>query len=237
MAIGVPSQRTAGTSDTDATSYATASISPASSVLMVVGLLNSRGSAPTAPGIATTGLNLGAFTAIGTVVTPNDIARISAWWCDTGGSPGTGTIDFSFSGATQTGAQWVVWEISGANLSSPIVRSATNNASATTSCTVTLTNDTWAVTGSFHGITGTDVVTQGSGFSALGNQSGSAPARRLRGQYLVGIDVTAEMTTAGNVDWGAVGFGIAEAATGGFSVDSVTGARRIGWRRHRCAAW
>lgn len=132
-------------SDTDATSYATASVSPTANLLELLAVHN--GDAATPPPTPTvTGCNL-TWVQVATVLFGDDLAvhRRLTLFRAMGASPTTGALTIDFAGATEAGCAWSLDEFtnadtSGTNGSGAIVQSPTNKSatSGVSSLTVTL---------------------------------------------------------------------------------------------------
>lgn len=136
MAIGCTSP-TAGGSDTDATSYTTASITPVADRLYLLAVLNSRsGAAATVPTVTGAGLTwVQVDTQAFASGSPNQRC-ITVFRAMGSGSAGALTIDFG--GVTQTGGIWQLSEFtgvatSGTDGSGAVVQVVKTSASAATS--------------------------------------------------------------------------------------------------------
>lgn len=130
---------TSGTSATDLTSYATASISPTANRLVIAVVAASTGSGQTTP--TASGGGMTTWTQVNSFI--HGVSGVTTMFRALQASPGSGTLTFSFGAVTQVRCLWSVFEISGidtggTNGSAAIVQSATNNAAPGTSLTVTL---------------------------------------------------------------------------------------------------
>jgi len=109
-----------GGSTTDASSFATASVSPGSDRWLVADVASGKSVGPiTQPTVS--GLSLTWFTEnfSQSAAGARAASRFYAW---TGTSPGSGAVTFDFVGDTQTSATWAVYEITGASTSDPFVQ-------------------------------------------------------------------------------------------------------------------
>ena len=113
---------TSGSSDTDATSYATASITPTASRLLIAcyhSVNLTEGIDPTQPTLTGNGLT---WTVVDSWVYRQfgDRYRLSVAAANTGGSPSTGTITFDHGAQTEEGASWSVFELNGTDVSNGV---------------------------------------------------------------------------------------------------------------------
>lgn len=170
---------TQGTKTTDATSAATASITPTANALVIATVISRRGDSgeptePTASGNGLTWVSLGsAYTDTG-----GASRKKVTWFRAMGSSPSAGAVTFSFS-ETQTSFTWAIDEFtgvdtSGTNGSGAIVQSVINNqdssTGAATSNTATLAafgSANNATYGSFAGDQSLTPVAVGSGFTQI----------------------------------------------------------------------
>jgi hypothetical protein len=135
---------TSGSSATDTTSYATASVSPTASRLIIVAVHNAAQSAVNAApptGVAGAGLT---FAALGTAQSDTTFGTAVSFWRAMSASPGTGALTITFAN-TQTAVNWSVFELAGVDTSGSNGAGAVNtntagnkNAGATASATATL---------------------------------------------------------------------------------------------------
>lgn len=132
----------AGNSNTSATSYTTASITPVANQLTLVAVLNSKATLPDIPTLSGNGLT---YVQIATVVfntTSSPLRRLTLFRA-LGASPSAGAITIDFAGATQTGATWQVQpfagvDTSGSNGSGAVQRHAIAVADSAATLQVTL---------------------------------------------------------------------------------------------------
>lgn len=213
-------------SQTDATSYATASVTPASNKLQLLACVTRHGSAtpntPTASGCSLTWVAI-TNTHFDTSGSQRKLTLFRAM----GSSPSTGAITIDYAGQTQTGQAWALIEVTGADTSGTdgsgaIVQSKANQNTTGTVNTLTVTLDSSpdANNGIFacFGIgDGTLTFSPGSGFTELTDQANGAEANlAMTTMYdAAGGDTTADTTMTGNSEVGgiAVEIKIASAVT------------------------
>lgn len=209
MAISA-SNLTANYSDTDATSYETASISPTTSrlLLLAVESLTDISATPTIP------------TATGCGLTWQQVATVAY---DTGstqrgrltilramGSPSSGAVTISF-GQTQASCVWSIDEFADVatdctNGVRAVVQSSTGESSGTDAPSVSLlsfgdaTNN--ATYGAFSKQGNPSGFTQGGGFTLLGNATSTTPRTRLSTEWKLGEDTVVDGSTSGNTSPG-----------------------------------
>ena len=109
-----------GGSTVDASSFATASVSPGADRWLVADVASGKSTGPiTQPTVS--GLSLTWFTEnfSQSAAGARAMSRFYAW---TGAAPGSGAVTFDFVGDTQTSATWAVYEITGASTSDPFVQ-------------------------------------------------------------------------------------------------------------------
>ena len=240
MALGTPSVPTNGTgnSTTPTDPQSSGSITLTANTPGLIIAVASRNPATTIA-VSTTGLTVGTITAIrsvtyGTQASPT--RRLSAWWYPGSATPGTGTFDFDF-GAGPNGYAYAIVEWPGMDTVAPIVNDDFANADSSTSPLVTLANGTWdATVGIFANGDSTLALTLGSGFGVLfANQTVAASnSFRLRGEYVVGKDLTVDMSQTA-AHWGGIAFGVkaAAAAGGGVGTNQTAAQRSAAMRRRR----
>lgn len=112
MAITV-SNLTTGASATDATSYATASVSPSANKLILLFVGNRRsGGSPTQPTV--TGASM-TWTLVDSADGGNEVR--TSIFRSLNASPGSGALTIDFGGVTQGSCGWSVAEFTGTNVS------------------------------------------------------------------------------------------------------------------------
>jgi hypothetical protein len=182
-------------SDTDATSYTTASITPVSGRLVLAWVSNEvTAGTPDIPALAGNGLNYVQVATVAVGQTRQTLFRALGL----GSAPGTVLIDFG--GATQIGASWSFVSFSGVNPggtdgSAAVVQAVTNSGTGT-SLTVTLAafaavgNATAA--GFRHALA--ENATAGTGFAIVGQANGAAPARNHATEFRATNDTSVDAT-------------------------------------------
>lgn len=217
MAITI-SELTSAYDPTDATSYTTASVSPAANSLLVVFWATRENTA--APSITVSGGGL-----TWTETEPEQVDGISAigsWRAQCGASPGSFTIGLSCDGGiTAIGAAWSVLQVAGHDSASPIVQSPIAGTGSTgTTATVTFA----ALAGSsnaqlLHAIhRSNEAQSAEAGWTAGTARNGTGPNfSSLATWRIASADLSATQTWSTSARWQAQGLEIQ--ASGG----SVTG--------------
>lgn len=126
MPITTATLTSSGTT-TDASSFATASVSPTANQVVLVAISNTKTSGVAVPSTVTgNGITYakGAELVVGS-------RAISIWW-GVSSSPSAGAITFDFAAQTQTTCFWDVEQLTGASTSNPIVQSRTGSGTNTT---------------------------------------------------------------------------------------------------------
>lgn len=197
MAISMTSL-TSGGSASSANSYATASISPSASKIILLGVANPRGAG--SPNIPTvTGASM-TWTQVATYLDSSASLRRITLFRSVNASPGSGALTIDFAGQSQDACMWSVTEVTGAdtggtNGSNAIVQTATGEANGTvTGVTATLGAFSNASNATFgivrHNSNGL-AITEGSGFTELSEVA--ITNNRYQTQYKATNDTT--------VDW------------------------------------
>ena len=189
MALSPPTLLDNVPSGTDATSYATASVSPTANALLVGWIWNSKASAPDAGtpgnGFAISGL----WTLVQDITSPSDNARLQVWWALASGTPGSGTFSVDFGANTQIGGIIGIAEWTGFDTSTPIPQSAEDTAPAgSTSGSITLPGALAAATSqcfAIIGVNSTGAITPNGSEIEIVEEGHTAPNRRLQAQYEV----------------------------------------------------
>lgn len=197
---------TSGFSDTDATSYNTASVSPSSNYLNLVSVTNVKSSTPDTPTLSGNGIT---YEQIDThVIDSVGTMRRSTLFRSLGSSPSSGAITIDFGGNTQTACSWVVDTVSGVdtsgtNGSGAIVQSAKttqDNTGNTTSLTATLSSFSSAnnLTYGVYGGASTTGLTAGSGFTILASASSTTPTSDVATEWKSTNDTTVDFSFDAN---------------------------------------
>jgi trimeric autotransporter adhesin len=190
---------TFGDSDTDATSYTTASISPASSATIIAAIWTQGVDLPPEPTATGNGLT---WTKVDTQV--GAAVRLTVFRAS-GASPTPGTVVFDFGGDTQQGSNWRIIEFQNAN-------TATNDGvvqflgTSTTNDTATITlgafsdtdNATIGIWGSADSAGGGLNFTEGGGFTNGGQNSNTQNGTTMRVgfEYLLGNDTSVDVSVS-----------------------------------------
>lgn len=186
MAAGVPTVMTASASDTDATSYTTASVTFTAGRYYLIGAHIQRVSAPaTNPTIS--GTTSGTWTSItgntyGTIASPHP--RLTARWFFAS-TTFSETILIDCGGTTQSGAAWIILEITGAANAAPVQAPALARTDSATSQSVTLSAFASGSVGvGFAAVNTVRTYTALNSYTLLGtNQQGAAPGCSLQALY------------------------------------------------------
>jgi hypothetical protein len=204
-------------SDTDASSYATASITPGAYNLIKATFVSRTNISadPNQPTLTGCGLT---WSVIQTTVfdTGGTSRRRVTTFGAMGSSPSTGALTFDCGGQTQTSAMWTVDESVILNTTSTtytdaIVQSNKNQDTTAGVATLTVTlgatpsadNITYGVFG-LSGVTGS--ATPGSGFTELVDRTntGGENGVAIYSEWKFGADATVDFTTAGNTEIGGI---------------------------------
>lgn len=224
MAAVSCSTLTQGQDTTNATSFATASVTPGANNLILFGYVASRN-------ISTACSTIEANSVTGNSLTWVSVNRqcfsdagaptmIVELYRSMGASPSTGAVSFGFA-STRVNAAWVIVECSGVdtsgtNGSGAVAQSAVNLVEPGTSLTVTLSafgsanNATFGLFGLVDNLT----ITPGSGFTELAEQivtEGGTDAA-LQAEWKTGNDTTVDASWS-SIDAGGVAIEIKAAAT------------------------
>lgn len=209
---------TGGSSDSDTTSYTTASVTFTSGRAYVIGVeIGRTGAATENPVIS--GTTSGTWTNIGpaqfnTVATPRSRVQVKYFQAS---STFTETISITTTN-NHNGCRWIIAEIDGydSGATFPVQASAATKGDAGTSATATLAAFASAGNlslGFFGCDLGTSPFTAGGSFSMLNQRSGSAPTESLCCVYFVGdADPNVTFSTA---DYGGIAIEVAELVTAG----------------------
>lgn len=185
-------------STSDGTSYATASISPASNVLTIADVYNSVATGtPNEPTLSGCGLTWIAHHARTTGI--RKICRFIAV-----GTATAGAVTISTGAQTQQGCLWSIYQLPGAVITGAggvdaFVQNVSNNFTAATSATITIPNNlnspTNAIIASFYHLAN-ETTNAGSGFTKIGSAQVATPNQALGSQFRVGQDLTVDMSWA-----------------------------------------
>lgn len=219
-----------GTYDgTDASSYTTASVTPTGARLQLLTVLaapsgGGTSNIPTASGngltwVRVAGNNFGAAN-----------HRLTVFRA-LGNSPTSGAITIDFGGQTQTYCAFTLTEFAnviqtGTNGSGAIIQAvATNSVGTVTTLTATLAafSDVDNATFGALGLAGNRTVTEGSGFTQLGEIAGSAPAATVATEWKNSNDTTVDWSWTTAIGASAVGIEIGEGPPVWVQTGSVAG--------------
>lgn len=196
-------------SDTDDTSYATASITPSADKLIIAIVTSSKGSAPDVPTLA--GCNLTWVQIATNNYDSTGTQRTMTMFRALGSSPTSGAVTATFAG-TQTACTIIIDEItnadtSGTNGSGAIVQSATNAEASMASATFTVTlaafsNTNNATYGAFSNGDST-TPTAGTSFTGIGAAATTTPIIKSMSEFQAANDTTVTFeAAAGNTAGG-----------------------------------
>ena len=194
MAV-VGTNLTADFTETPATSFVTASVSPASNALIVVSVTSRTGisTEPNQPTVSGCGLTWVVIGPSSYWDTTSSSRKKSTCFCGMGASPSAGAITISFGGQEQTNGNWSVDQFTGVDTSGTNGSGAVGGTGGTNiahnevgpdvgSITVTLGSFSSANNVTFGFITSdswTGTSSAGSGFTILGHPDDSAGTRCL----------------------------------------------------------
>lgn len=201
-------------SSTDATSYATTSITPAANKLIIATVTSSKGTTPNTPTLSGNGLTWVQILTnnFDTVGTQRTITMFRAM----GSSPTSGAVTADFGGATQTACTIIVDEFTGAdtsgtNGSGAIVQSAQNAEASQAAATFTVTLGAFGSTNNAtYGVASngdTANFTAGTGFASVGGVSSTTPIINTLSEFRNDNDTTVDFG-------GAIGY-----TSGGIAIE------------------
>lgn len=209
---------TANRDSTDAASYTTASVSPTGNDLILVAVLNSKGTTPDTPTISGGGVTTWTQVATRLRSTAN---RLTVFRGVAPASPTPATIVIDFAGATQTSCAWSVGDYSGCdtggtNGSNAIVQEVDNDFAGATSASITLAafgDAANATYGAFHH-GANETTTAGTGFTRLSDVFGSAPSNALMVEFRNDNDTTVDASWSSSSPSIGIAIELKSAATG-----------------------
>lgn len=200
---------TASFSDTDATSYATASVSPGGNRLILLAVASHKTdtaspNAPTASGNGITWVEVVTFLHDAAGADRSRITLLRGMVA----APSAGAVTIDFAGQTQHACLWSVEEFdgvdtSGTDGSGAVVQNGTQDSQGTSALLVTLAafgSTDNAGYGCFNKQANPSSFTVGSGFTLLGNVASTAPVHRLSSEWKLNdntVDGTAGSTNQG----------------------------------------
>lgn len=192
---------TASSSSTDATTYATASVTLKAGRLYLMSVENSHGSSATAVSTISGGPT---FTSRSTTQYNSSLNRVSIWSA-VPTTDYTGTLTIDFGATTQTGACWSLDEMSGVDTTTNdgIVQNAVGTGnSGTALATLAAFGSTSNATYAAHGHAAATASAPGSGFTELSDVTAATPAQALCTDWRVDNDTTADATFT-SAQWGS----------------------------------
>lgn len=200
---------TSGQSSTNATSYATASITPTAGRLLLAIIENGDDSAPSEDPSSLSGNGL-TWEFLDSVSHGGGFNRFGVWFALTGAAPSAGAVTINFA-ATKANCVWQIIEVAGIDDVSPIIQSDSAVGTSTTP-SVTLGAFSHADNYTFFAVWksgsggGTDDIQVDSGYVKIGEQplseSGWESEIGAVGRY--NNDTTVTCTLSGSVAWVAI---------------------------------
>lgn len=226
---------TSFSSDTDATSYATSSISPSANKPILATVTSSKATTPDTPTLSGNGLTWVQIDTnnFDTVGTQRTITMFRAM----GTSPTSGAVTASFAG-TQTACVIIIDELSGTdtsgtNGSGAIVQSAKNAEASQAANTFTVTLAAFSSTNNatYGSASNGDTAnfTAGTGFTSIGSASSATPIVRTLSEFRSDNDTTVDF--GGSVGYTSGGIAVeikAQATTTPSAVFMTTNTRFMG---------
>jgi len=217
---------TKGGNDSAATSFTTASITPASNNLILVEVMSRRDDStePTAPSLSGCGLTWEKIEEIYFDTTGTSRRKLSSFR-GLGASPTSGTITINFGSESQTDCGWVVdqasgIDTSGTNGSGAIVQSAKAKDESVTNTTITATLAAFSSTdnatyGVYSESDSSHRITPGSGFTELAEANDGTPffGGIVQTQWKSTNDTSVDWTSSGTIQAGVIAIEIKAAAT------------------------
>lgn len=213
---------TGGGSTTDATSFATASITPTANRLVLLAVLSTLASAPNIPtatgnGLTWVTINNVTFNTIGTPRSRLTVLRAL------GASPSAGAITIDFDGQTQLSCCWSVAEFDGidtggTNGSGAIVQSATNRADSSAAALAVTLAAFGSVNNATYGAFGSDLngsFTPGTDFNEIHDVAQATANQTLQTEWRADNDTSVDATPNTTGDLGGIGIEIKAAAAAG----------------------
>lgn len=179
-----------GGSATDATSYATASVTPASGILVLCGIVHERTGATPSAATSVTGASISGAVKIATVAfltLASPTALVEIWAALGTGS--AGAITFSYGVETQIGAAWAVTTVSNVDTSKGtlgVLQSVVGSNNAATSFVTAALAAFKSPENPAFAVVGTNVnaaITSGGGWAQIGDVGATTPAQRIHTQY------------------------------------------------------
>lgn len=217
---------TSGSSSTDATTYATASVTLTAGRLYLLSVENSHGTSASAVSAITGGAGVPTFTSRLTTQFNTNLNRLSVWSA-VPSSDYTGTLTINFGGVTQTGGCWSLVEVVNADTSAAdgVVASSTSTGATASSASLTAT----AVSATTNALFGVQAHASTTLASPIGRHveihevTAATPTQELQTMYASCVDDDLDQTvgaTAGSL-MGAWGLGYLEIKGGTSTADGA----------------
>lgn len=209
---------TSGSSDADASSYSTASISPGSDSFLLVFAVSTHATLD-APAITVSGLTNTTWTEVTNVLfgaagTPLP-GRLSCWQGVVAGAAGSGVL--TIAATNSTSCKWTVQKIDGHDPSGTVVQSPTVSGAAGTTGTVTLSAagaDRNRPISAFSHIAN-EATTPRTNWTEYGDVTTTAPVGALESQFRdAAFETTATATWTTSSRYGAIALEIKALAAG-----------------------
>lgn len=224
MAIAATSLEGAA-SASNASSYATGSITPTANRLVLAAVSNFRGGSGAIEIPTLTGNGL-TWVQVATVQSANaNLGRRVTVFRAMGASPSAGAVTIDFAGATQSNCAWSIIEFSdidtsGTDGSGAVVQSKTASNTTGTAGTAdfdaafgdAVNNATYSALTMGGG--GTDVITHEAGFTELHEVQPTGEAQRLHSMWRLAEDQTPAPTWVNSLHWAQVAIEIKAAGAG-----------------------
>jgi hypothetical protein len=218
-AVGAATNRTNGSSSTDAATYTTGSVTMKAGRLYLMASEDSHASsAPAVSSITATGGGAPTFTSRSSVQFNGTLNRVSIWSC-VPSADYTGTLDITFA-ATATGACWQLVEFMHVDTTTNdgIVQNATGTGSSTTPlATLSAFGSANNATFGAFGVGAANAGTPSTGYFETGDNTAATPAQALQTVYRYDNDTTVDETIT-SAAWGACAVEIKALAAGNFIV-------------------
>lgn len=206
MSIANPTNLLQESDNVDRNSYTSSSASLTAGRLYLLAVTNSKATTPDTPTVS-------GASATWDQVTTNSFGggtrRITVFRCKPT-SNGSGALTIGFAGATQTGCQWHLIEVSsgalpGANGANAVLNAVTGNGTATSgSATLAALTDGNSISMGFFSHSAAEGSTVGSGYTSVGTSNNSSPNISLFSEYKNAGATTVDASWTSNVQWGAI---------------------------------
>lgn len=223
---------TTGDDDTNGTAYATASISPGNSNLVLLAVVTSKvGGSPPRPKVSGCGLTFVEIKDVkfNTIASPTQ--RLTVFRAQKT-APTTDTIDITYS-QTVSGCAWSVIEVddvaTGNNGANAVQTAKVVSGRADSGTSLSLTMDTMLASSStigFFAHAAAEVSAPGAGFTELTDTNHAAPALGLEAEMLEGQDTTVDASWATTSANAGVGIEVLAGGAGGLLLFEIAAVRK-----------